>query len=84
MRTFNTIDSLAPSGLTSPSCRKRRRLTWKEGEISGNLVEKHRAAVGRAKQAETVADRAGEGAPLVAEQLRMQQFVRHAAAVLRH
>ena len=84
MRTLQVSVLSEPSGLTSPSCRKRSRLTWKDGRHLGDLVEKHGAAVGGAKQAEPVRDGAGEGAALVAEQLRLQQLVGHAAAILHH
>src|SRR5262249_40494859 len=47
-----------------------------------NLVEENRAAIGGAKEAESVGDGASEGAALVAEQFRLEQVVRHAAAVL--
>ena len=38
-----------------------------------DLVEEHRAAVGRLEQAGLAPDRAGEGAALVAEQLALEQ-----------
>jgi hypothetical protein len=48
-----------------------------------DFVEKHRAAVGGRKQAEPVADRARERAAPMAEQFRLQQFVRQRTAILR-
>ena len=50
----------------------------------GDLVEENRTAIGSAEQAEPVADRAGKGATLVAEQLRLQQVVGKRTAVLHH
>src|SRR5204863_7126264 len=48
-----------------------------------DLVEKERAAVGRLEHAVVVADRAGEGAALVAEELAVEERVGDAAAVHR-
>ena len=49
-----------------------------------DFVVKHRPAVRRAEQAETIRDRAGVSAALVSEQFRLQQVVRHPAAILHH
>src|SRR5207302_3703063 len=49
-----------------------------------DLVEKERAAVGRAESSRCARHRAGESALLVAEQLRFGQLARDGAAVDRH
>ena len=49
-----------------------------------DLVEEQRAAVGSQEQAFVLADRAGEGAASVTEQLALQQLLRQRAAVDRH
>ena len=63
---------------------RAQQLDLQGGRHLGDLVQEQRAAVGFLEQAGLGDGGPGEGAPHVAEQLRLQQRLRHRAAVHRH
>ena len=82
MRTSTLRVRSLPTRRSSPSCSTRSSFPCMPGDISRDLVEEQRAAVGDLEQAARVALGAGEGAAHVAEQRRFQQRLRDGGAVL--
>ena len=69
--TFTVV--LVPSGSKVPSCKHAQQLGLRRQRQLGHLVQEQGAAVGRLEAALAALDRAGEGAALVTEQLRLDQ-----------
>jgi hypothetical protein len=81
-RTSTFLGSLAPTGVTSPSCRVRSSLTWIGFRQLADFVEEQRSAVGGVRSGPVrSAHRAGERAPPVTEELGLDQFGRDGAAI---
>ena len=70
------------SARISPSCSTRSSLRLQRERHLRHLVEEERAAVGDLEEALLVLVRAGEAALLVAEELALEQVLRHRGAVL--
>jgi hypothetical protein len=83
-RTSTDTGRLPPTGRNSPFLQHPQELHLEGGRGLADLVQEQGAAVGLLEQADAVLEGAGEGAPLVAEQFRLQQVVRQGAAVLHH
>jgi hypothetical protein len=81
MRTFTVVASVLPTGRTWFSCRHAQQLHLQTHRHVADLIEHQRAAVGRLEQTAVLADRAGEGAFDVTEQLALEQVLGHRAAI---
>ena len=64
--------------------QRAQELHLERGRHLGDLVQEQRAAVGLLEQAELADGGAGERAPHVAEELRLEQRLGHRAAVDGH
>ena len=80
-RTSTFMVLVPPTRSNSRSCSTRSSFAWNASGHVADLVEKQRAAVGQLEAARAVRDGAGEGALLVAEQLRLEQRLRQRGAV---
>ena len=83
-RTLTLIGCVPPSRSISRSCSTRSSLTCVAGRQLADLVEEQRAAVGQLELALLGGLGVGEGARLVAEQLRLDQLLGQRAAVHLH
>ena len=83
-RTSTLIVSLPPTRSNSRSCRKRSSLTWIAGEISPISSRNSVPPSACWKRPSRRADRAGERAALVAEQLALEQRLGQRRAVQLH
>ena len=83
-RTSTLMVSLPPTRSNSCSCRKRSSLTWTAGEISPISSRNSVPPLACWKRPSRRADRAGERAALVAEQLALEQRLGERRAVQLH
>ena len=72
-RTSTFSVRVPPSRSNACSCSTRSSFTWVPLRQVADLVEEQRAAVGQLEAPAALAVGAGEGAALVAEQLRLEQ-----------
>ena len=74
-RTSTRMSARPPTRLNVFSSRKRSSLACSAGRHLADLVEEDGAAVGGLEQAALLLPRVGERAPLVAEQLALEQLL---------
>jgi len=80
-RTFTGIASVLPTGRMTFSCRTRSQLHLQPHRHIADLIEHQCTAVSGHEQSTVRARGACEGAFLMAEQLGLEQVLRHGAAV---